>query len=94
MPRRPRGPGGERLDEALVQRIPALAPLVQGLRLRLNALAPIHYRALLRLGDRYGEPAFLEAPCARSSIGASTLWRSNASSLRTTRCRSTTSPHR
>ena len=61
VPRRPRVPGGERLDEALVQRFPSLASLVQGLRLRFKALAPIHYRALLRLGDRYGEQAFLEA---------------------------------
>jgi transposase len=61
VPRRPRVPGGERLDEALVQRFPDLASLVQGLRLRFKSLAPIHYRALIRLGDRYGEQAFLEA---------------------------------
>jgi transposase len=61
LPRRPRVPGGERLDEALVLRFPSLASLVQGLRLRFKSLAPIHYRSLLRLGDRYGEQAFLEA---------------------------------
>lgn len=61
VPRRPHVPGGERLDEALVQRFPELASLVQGLRLRFKALAPIHYRALIRLVERYGEPAFREA---------------------------------
>jgi transposase len=61
VPRRPHGPGGERLDEALVQRFPELASLVQGLRLRFKSLAPIHYRALIRLSDQYGEPAFREA---------------------------------
>jgi transposase len=61
LPRRPRALGGERLDEALVQRFPDLGPLVQGLRLRFKSLAPIHYRALLRLVDRYGQEPFLEA---------------------------------
>jgi transposase len=61
LPRRPRALGGERLDEALVQRFADLAPLVQGLRLRFKSLAPIHYRALLRLIDRYGQEAFLQA---------------------------------
>jgi transposase len=61
VPRRPHVPGGERLDEALVRRFPELAALVQGLRLRFKSLAPIHYRALIRLSERYGEPAFREA---------------------------------
>jgi len=61
VPRRPHVPGGERLDEALVRRFPELASLVQGLRLRFKSLAPIHYRALIRLSERYGEPAFREA---------------------------------
>jgi hypothetical protein len=61
LPRRRRVPGGERLDEALLLRFPTLAVLVQGLRLRFKSLAPIHYRALIRLVDCYGEPAFLEA---------------------------------
>ena len=61
MPRRPRRPGGERLDEALVQRFPALDSLVQGLRLRFKSLAPMQYSALIRLTERYGEQAFLEA---------------------------------
>ncbi len=61
VPRRPQVPGGERLDEALVRRFPELASLVQGLRLRFKSLAPIHYRALIRLAERYGEPAFREA---------------------------------
>ncbi|MBN2191812.1 MAG: hypothetical protein JW751_03260 [Polyangiaceae bacterium] len=61
VPRRPHVPGGERLDEALVRRFPELASLVQGLRLRFKSLAPIHYGALIRLSERYGEPAFREA---------------------------------
>jgi transposase len=61
LPRRPHVRGGERLDEALLRRFPSLASLVQGLRLRFKALASIHYRALVRLVDRYGEAAFLEA---------------------------------
>lgn len=62
LPRRPRASGGgERLDEALVARFPSLAPLVQGLRLRFKALAAIHYRALVRLADRYGQQAFVNA---------------------------------
>lgn len=59
--RRPHVPGGERLDEALVQRFASLGPLVQGLRLRFKALAPIQYRMLIRLADRYGQDAFLQA---------------------------------
>jgi hypothetical protein len=61
VPRRPRVAGGERLDEALLLRFPALGSLVQGLRLRFKSLAPIQYRALIRLVDRYGEEAFLPA---------------------------------
>jgi transposase len=61
LPRRPRGRTGERLDEALLARFPSLGSLVQGLRLHFKSLAPIHYRALIRLVDRYGEPAFLVA---------------------------------
>ena len=59
--RRPHVPGGERLDEALVQRFASLSPLVQGLRLRFKALAPIHFRMLIRLADRYGQEAFVQA---------------------------------
>jgi hypothetical protein len=58
--RRPHVPGGERLDEALLARFASLGPLVQGLRLRFKSLAPIHYRMLIRLADRYGQDAFLE----------------------------------
>jgi hypothetical protein len=61
LPRRPRAHGGERLDEALVLRFPELGPLVQGLRLRFKSLAPIQYRALVRLVDHYGQDAFLKA---------------------------------
>ncbi len=59
--RRPRRGGGERLDEAFVQRFPALASFVEGLKLKTKLLAPIHVRALLRLVDVYGEEAFVGA---------------------------------
>jgi len=52
--------GGERLDEAFVRRFPELASLCEGIQRRMKALAPVHLRALLRLSDRYGEPAFLD----------------------------------
>lgn len=59
--RRPSRGGGERLDEAFVKRFPELAPFVEGLRLKVKSLAPIHIRALLRLVDGYGEEAFVAA---------------------------------
>ncbi len=63
IPRRPRhgGGSGERLDEAFVQRFPDLRPLADGLKLRFKTLAPIHFRALLRLVDRFGQEAFVSA---------------------------------
>jgi transposase len=59
--RRPRSTGDERIEDAFVKRFPDLVSLVEGLKLRLKAFAPIHVRALVRLVDRYGEPAFLKA---------------------------------
>jgi len=62
LPRRPSGAGAaERLDEAFVQRFPALMPFVDGLKLRMKALAPVHIRSLLRLCDHYGEEALVAA---------------------------------
>jgi transposase len=62
LPQRPRDDrGAARLDEAFLKRFPSLAPLCDGLKLRFKGLAPIHLRALLRLVDRFGEPAFLAA---------------------------------
>lgn len=51
----------ERLDEAFLRRFPTLASLVDGLKLRMKTLAPIHLRKLLRLAERYGQEAFLAA---------------------------------
>jgi hypothetical protein len=51
----------QRLDEAFLARFPSLAPFVQGLRLRMKNLTPVHIRALLRLAESYGEEAFLSA---------------------------------
>jgi transposase len=56
-----RADGGERIDEAFLRRFPDLMPLVDGLKLRMKTLAPIHLRALLRLCDRFGEAAFRAA---------------------------------
>lgn len=56
-----RADGGERIDEAFLRRFPDLGPLCDGLKLRMKTLAPIHLRALLRLCDRFGEPAFRAA---------------------------------
>lgn len=61
--RRRRESSGERLDEAFLRRFPQLQALVDGIKQRTKTLAPIHIRALIRLADRYGEPAFLTAAC-------------------------------
>ena len=64
LPRRPRGGAGgaaERLDDAFVLRFPELAPFVDGLKLRMKSLAPVHIRSLLRLSDHYGQEALLVA---------------------------------
>jgi transposase len=52
---------GGRIDDAFVQRFPTLAPMVDGLRLRMKSLAHVHLRALLRLADRFGEEALVRA---------------------------------
>jgi transposase len=56
-----RSSGGERLDEAFVARFPELAPFAQGLKLRTKSMAPVHFRALIRLVERNGEGAFVAA---------------------------------
>ncbi len=53
--------GGDRLDEAFVRRFPSLTVLADGLKLRMKTLAHVHFRALLRSCDRYGQEAFLVA---------------------------------
>jgi len=61
--RRRRASSGDRLDEVFLRRFPQLQDLVDGLKRRTKTLAPIHFRALIRLADRYGEPGFLAAAC-------------------------------
>lgn len=62
LPRRPRKTSNHgRLDEDFLRRFPTLAPLVDGLKLRMKTLAPVHLRKLLRLAERYGQDAFLAA---------------------------------
>jgi transposase len=62
LPRRPRLPGGsQRLDQAFIDRYPSLAPLASGLQVKMKSLAPVHFRALLRLADRYDHDDFVAA---------------------------------
>ena len=63
LPRGPRGAPGaaRRLEEALVERFPALAELIEGIKRRMKSIAPIHLRALWGLVDLYGEAAFVDA---------------------------------
>jgi len=65
LPRRQPDPSGTRIDELFLKRFPQLAGLVEGIAQRMKSLAPIHLRALWRLADLYGEPAFL---CAASRV--------------------------
>lgn len=59
LPRRGRATTNrERLDEAFLHRFPALAAFVDGLKLRMKTLAPVHLRKLLRLAEQYGPDAF------------------------------------
>ena len=67
LPHGPRGGGGEggasgsALDQALLQRFPAIAPLVEGITVRMKSLAHIHLKALWRLADAHGDAHFLAA---------------------------------
>jgi len=66
LPKAPRGGGGASgapaaLDEALLERFPSLAPLVEGITVRMKALAHIHLRALWRLAQTHGDAHFLTA---------------------------------
>jgi transposase len=62
LPRRSRDTVNKvRLDEAFLRRFPTLAPLVDGLKLKVKTLVYVHLRALLRLTERYGEEKFLPA---------------------------------
>lgn len=62
LPRRPKGGHNpERLDEAFLLRFPALATLVDGLKLKMKTLAHVHLRKLLQLAERYGQDAFVAA---------------------------------
>jgi transposase len=61
LPRQQPGASGTRIDELFLKRFPQLAGLVEGIAQRMKSLAHIHLRALWRLADLYGEPAFLTA---------------------------------
>jgi transposase len=61
LPQRQPGSSGARIDELFLKRFPQLAALAEGIARRMKSLAPIHLRALWRLADLYGEPAFSSA---------------------------------
>lgn len=62
LPRRPKGSHNpDRLDEIFLRRFPALAGLVDGLKVKMKTLAPVHLRKLLRLAEAYGQDAFVAA---------------------------------
>lgn len=61
LPNRPHDSSSARIDQAFLKRFPALAPLVEGITLRMKSLAHVHLRALCRLADLYGEEHFLRA---------------------------------
>jgi hypothetical protein len=62
LPRRPKGAHNlERLDEAFLRRFPTLTPFVDGLKLKMKTLAPVHLRKLLQLAVVYGQEAFIRA---------------------------------
>lgn len=69
LPRRPKGSRNpERLDEAFLCRFPALAALVDGLKIKMKTLAPIHLRRLIKLAEMYGEGAFVAAATRAQSF--------------------------
>jgi transposase len=49
-----------RLEHAFVERFPALAELVDGIKVRMKGLAHIHLRVLWRLAEQYGDEAFYD----------------------------------
>ena len=70
LPYGPRGGGGgagegsggaSALDDALLKRFPSLAPLVEGISVRMKSLAHIHLKALWRLAETHGDAHFLAA---------------------------------
>lgn len=69
LPRRPKNSHNpERLDESFLRRFPSLAELVDGLKLKMKTLAPVHLRRLLRLATAYGEASFLAAATRAQSF--------------------------
>ncbi len=59
--RAPQGDAGRRLEEAFLGRFPELGELLGGIQRRMKALSSIHVRQLVRLAERFGDGAFLEA---------------------------------
>jgi transposase len=55
------GSGTSALDQALLKRFPSLAPLVEGITVRMKSLAHIHLKALWRLAETHRDAYFLAA---------------------------------
>lgn len=53
--------GASALDQALLKRFPSIAPLVEGITVRMKSLAHIHLKALWRLAETHGDAHFLAA---------------------------------
>lgn len=60
---RANGEGGPAADlrQAILDRFPTLAPLVEGITVRMKGIAHIHLRALWRLAQTHGDAHFLTA---------------------------------
>jgi transposase len=65
LPHGPRGNEGPtrtaELAQALLTRFPTLAPLIEGITMRMKSLGHIHLRALWRLAESHGNTHFLTA---------------------------------
>lgn len=68
--RAPQGAAGRRLEEAFLGRFPELGELLGGIQRRMKALTSIHVRELVRLAERFGDGAFLDAARRAQAYGA------------------------
>jgi len=64
LPRKPRGNESYYgLQRDFIRRFPALAELIDGIKLRFKSLSSIHLSALIRLAEQYGDEALNDAGC-------------------------------
>ena len=55
------GAAASAMDQALLKRFPSIAPLVEGITVRMKSLSHIHLKALWRLAEAHGDAHFLTA---------------------------------